>query len=437
MSKDHSAVPTHTHGAFTQVTTTALVKFLTFAGLTLVGLATAVGLWLLWPPASEIAIVSLQSEQLVTGIHYERGEVLSLSEGCPAENKEPSNAVQGCQTLFVGLYTDADAGKTIEVVVRGPLSNAGLRVGDQIELTASAVTAVDARSTDGLEIIESGAGTSTSAPPTNYGVSGIVRTLPLITLAALCAGVIIWVGRMRGFLALLALGISGSILLAFTLPSLIAGAPGTLVALVSASAIMFVILYMVHGLNMRTTAALIGTLCGILLMTGVSLISIHFTRLSGVSDEAAGFLSAMTSQLDFRGLLTCAIVIAGLGILNDVTITQSSAVWELRAAAPEMTRRDLYSAAMRIGRDHIASTVYTVFFSYVGAALSVLIVMYLYDQDLSSRLTREDLAIEVVRTLCGSIGLVLAVPITTWAAVLLTQPERQEPHRKWVDMATL
>jgi len=223
--------------------------------------------------------------------------------------------------------------------------------------------------------------------------------------------------------ALLALGISAGVLLAFVLPALVAGESGLLVGLVGSSAIMFVILYLVHGPNMRTTAALIGTLCGILIMAAISLVSVFATRLSGIGDEASGTLSAMTTGIDFRGLLTCSIIIAGLGVLNDVTITQSSAVWELRAAAPSLPRREIYRSAMRIGRDHIASTVYTVFFAYVGAALSVLILLYLYDRPVLSLLTREDIAVEIVRTFCGSIGLVLAVPITTWVATLFAMPE--------------
>ncbi len=155
------------------------------------------------------------------------------------------------------------------------------------------------------------------------------------------------------------------------------------------------------------------------------------TRLSGLGDESSGLLSSMVTEIDFRGLLTCSILIAGLGVLNDVTITQASSVWELRAAAPEMTRREIYSRAMRIGRDHIASTVYTVFFAYAGAAISTLILLYLYHRPLLSLLTQEDIAIEVVRTMAGSIGLVLAVPITTAVAALFVPPAVAEPLPSW------
>jgi uncharacterized membrane protein len=258
-----------------------------------------------------------------------------------------------------------------------------------------------------------------------YDVTGVFRGWQLVLLTLVFAGVVIAVGRWRGLLALVALGVAAGVLLAFVLPALVAGGPGLLIGVVGSSAIMFATLYFVHGPNMRTTAALIGTLCGILIMAGISFVAVQMTRLSGIGDEASGRLAGLAAEIDFRGLLSCAIIIAGLGVLNDVTITQASAVWELRAAAPGMPRREVYARAMRIGRDHIASTVYTVFFAYVGAAMSVLILLLLYNRPMLSLLTHEDIVTEIVRTLCGSVGLVLAVPLTTWVAALFLPPVEQ------------
>lgn len=109
---------------------------------------------------------------------------------------------------------------------------------------------------------------------------------------------------------------------------------------------------------------------------------------------------------------------AGLGVLNDVTITQSSAVWEARAAAPSMGRRALFQSGMRIGRDHIASTIYTIVFAYAGAALPVLLLLFLYERPVLEMLQTESLSEEIVRTLASAIGLVLAVPVTTAIAAL-------------------
>ena len=141
----------------------------------------------------------------------------------------------------------------------------------------------------------------------------------------------------------------------------------------------------------------------------------HFTGVSGEDDLLLG---AIAPQMHMSVLVTCAIVVAGLGVLNDVTITQASAVWELADIwEGGLDRRRLFTSAMRIGRDHIASTIYTTAFAAAGAALPVLVLMHLDNQPLWQVLTSEQFAAEIIRTLVGSIGLVLAVPLTTAVAV--------------------
>ena len=114
--------------------------------------------------------------------------------------------------------------------------------------------------------------------------------------------------------------------------------PGLLVALVGSSAIMFMVLYLAHGVSVRTSTALAGTLFGLLVTAALGVVAIDAARLTGLGDESALNLRLNATELDFRGLLTCAVIVAGLGVLNDVTITQSSAVWELRSAAPGACR---------------------------------------------------------------------------------------------------
>jgi uncharacterized membrane protein len=148
--------------------------------------------------------------------------------------------------------------------------------------------------------------------------------------------------------------------------------------------------------------------------------AVKWTQLTGLSSDDTSLLSAVATNVSLQGLLTCGVIVAGLGILNDVTITQASAVWELRAADPNMRRYALFTTAMRIGRDHIASSVYTIVFAYAGAALPVLLLIQIYQRGLIEALVNETIAEEVVRTLASGIGLVLAVPITTSIAVLAT-----------------
>lgn len=158
--------------------------------------------------------------------------------------------------------------------------------------------------------------------------------------------------------------------------------------------------------------------------TGLGIWSVGQSRLTGVSDEGSSILTSVTGGLDFPGLLACSIVLAGLGVLNDVTITQDSSVWELRAAAPDMPRWRMWASAMRIGRDHIASTIYPIIFAYVGTGLGLLLILSLFDRPVLALAGTEQIAEEIVRALVSGIGLVLAVPITTAIAVLVVGRER-------------
>ncbi|MTB83551.1 hypothetical protein GGQ24_04290 [Nocardioides sp. zg-578] len=246
-------------------------------------------------------------------------------------------------------------------------------------------------------------------------------------LAGLFVLVVLLVARWRGLLALLGLGFAGLVLLGFMLPALLTGEPGLAVGLVGSTLIMVVVLYTTHGFSIRTSAALAGTLAGLVLTAVLGLVSTRTSRLTGFGDEAAGLLTTYIPALDLQDVFTCALVVAGLGVLNDVTITQSSAVWELRGAAPGLTRRRLFLSGMRIGRDHIASTIYTIVFAYAGTALVLLMVLSLYGLPLGDLLATEEIGQEAVRTLVSSIGLVLAVPITTAIAVwTVPGPEPQQ-----------
>ena len=132
-------------------------------------------------------------------------------------------------------------------------------------------------------------------------------------------------------------------------------------------------------------------------------------------------IEAWTDGLSMADLVVCAILIAGLGVLNDVTITQAAAVWELAASRPEASRREIFTSAMRIGRDHIASTVYTIAFAYAGGALTVLLLVAASSRPFLESLTLGEQAISVVSTLVTSIGLVIAIPATTLIAVLVVR----------------
>ena len=227
--------------------------------------------------------------------------------------------------------------------------------------------------------------------------------------------------RLRGLASLVGLAFAFFILLQFVLPGLLAEESPTLVSLVGSAAIMFVVLYLAHGFSARTTTALVGTLFGLTLVAVLGSIAVSAARLTGLTSEEAVTLQGYDPTLSFSGIVLAGIVVAGLGVLNDVTITQASAIWQLNEVSPEITWRELYRRGMAVGRDHIASTVYTIVFAYAGAALPLLLIFELSPQPAWTTVTSSALAEEVIRTLVGAIALVLAVPVTTAAGAFFAK----------------
>lgn len=261
-------------------------------------------------------------------------------------------------------------------------------------------------------------------PGEQYTFADVERRLPLLLLGALFAAAVVVLGRWTGLRALFGLGLSLLVVTGFVLPALLAGSNALLVALVGSAAVMFAVLYLAHGLRVQTSIAVLGTLASLLLTVALAELFVQATALTGLGSDETSLISSTVGTIDLRGLLLAGIVIGSLGVLDDVTVTQSSAVWELHLANPAATARELYAAGIRIGRDHIASTVNTLVLAYVGASLPLLVVYSLAGAQLQDVLTSEVVAQEVVRTLVGSIGLVAAVPLTTLLAALTVRVDR-------------
>lgn len=252
------------------------------------------------------------------------------------------------------------------------------------------------------------------------------RGLPLTSLAIIFTVAVIAVARWRGLFAILGVGVTLLALTKFMLPAFLAGESPLPVAVVGSAGIMLVVLYLAHGVSIRTTSALFGTLVGLALTAGLGVAASGWASLTGVGSEDDQTLVAIAPHVHMAGVVAASMVVAGLGVLNDVTVTQASAVWELRALQPAARAGELFTSAMRIGRDHIASSVYTLVFAYAGSAMTILLLITAYQRGLAEMATTEQIAEEIIRTLVGAVGLVLAVPITTVFAVLLA-PRASEP----------
>ena len=179
---------------------------------------------------------------------------------------------------------------------------------------------------------------------------------------------------------------------------------------------------------MRTSAALVGTLVSLVIAALLSWLAIHTMDIAGLSGDQAMSLQVYQGRISMSGLLLAGFIIGALGVLNDVTITQASATLEL-AAAGEPSRLATFRAAMRVGRDHIASTVYTLVFAYAGSALPLLLLFSVASQPFGSLLTTDQVAIELARAFVGGIAIALSVPLTTAVAASLVtitgRPDRR------------
>lgn len=271
----------------------------------------------------------------------------------------------------------------------------------------------------------------------------------LLVLTIVFAGVVIALGRFRGLLALVGMAATLVVLVAFVAPSVLDGNDPLLVSVVAAAAIAFISLYLTHGFSPTTTVALAGTLAALGLTLGLTWVFFEFASFTGLATEEALILPFLAENLDVSGLLLGGAVIGALGALDDVTVTQVATVAELRHRNPDLSRTELVTSGIRVGREHIASTVNTLLLAYAGASMPLLLLFAVSNQSLEMVANSELIAVEIVRTLCGSIGLVAAVPITTTLAAVIVSgspgsppsdepiepPPEEPPAARWEDFS--
>ncbi|WP_420809018.1 YibE/F family protein [Amycolatopsis suaedae] len=391
----------HGHGHGPAAPASARVRKLLIGLLLPFALATVAGVVLLYPWGTQTQASALAQG---TPVH---GEVVTTSTGpCVAPGRvqvgEPPPGEPSCLTARVRLTDGPAPGQVIDKITPLEPSSPRFAAGDEVVLS---YTGADATQPDSYQLVD------------------FQRGWPLLALAALFAVAVLVLGRWQGLAALVALGLSFVVLALFVLPAILAGENPLLVAISGAGLIMFVALYLTHGLSARTSVAVLGTLVSLALIGVISAVFSAVSKLTGLDDDTVTLIGSLGHGIDARGLLLAGVVIGALGVLDDVTVTQTSAVWELRRANPSLGWRALYGAGLRIGRDHVASAVNTLVMAYAGTALPVLLYSSLSGVGLGSILGSQDIAQEIVRTLAGSIGIVAAVPITTVLAALIAARE--------------
>lgn len=383
--------------------------------LAVIGVAVLVGLVWLWPSKQSIDIPLPMQNATGGAWQTEAGTVISQDLGpCGSASQgrvfadqpqAPPTKAYECTRSIISIDSGPHEGsKTLFEIAPGP-GQPELHVGDHIRI----VRQVD---------------------PTGqamYGFDDFARGLPLTIIAIVFAVVIIAVARWRGLRALIGLIFAFGVLVVFMLPALLDGKPAIPVALVAGALILYAVLYLAHGVNLRTSSALLGTLASMVLAAVLSWVTLEMTHLTGLSEEQNTTVATYLQHVSITGLLLAGFIIGSLGVLNDVTITQASAAFELAALDEKATRRGIFAAAMRVGRDHIASTVYTLVLAYAGGALPLLLLFSVANRPIRDVLVGDAVGIEIARSAVGGICLALSVPLTTAIAVMLARPFGSKP----------
>jgi uncharacterized membrane protein len=260
-------------------------------------------------------------------------------------------------------------------------------------------------------------------------ITDFVRSGSLLGIAALFVGLVLLVGRGKGLRALLGTLFSLAVILAVILPQIKAGRDPVSVSVAGSVVLLSISTYLVYGWNPKAHAALAGMALSLALTAVLAWLFVDWSHLSGFgTEESAYLLAELGPGVSLRGVVLSGIIIGSLGVLDDVCIGQASAIFELVNANRDLDWKELFRRSLNIGRDHIAAMVNTLFLAYVGAAMPLVMVFSIYQEPLWRRINREPISEEIVRTLAGSIGLVLAVPITSliasWLARWMIQRER-------------
>jgi uncharacterized membrane protein len=337
-----------------------------------------------------------------------RGTIVELVEAPaqPGPGLAPNVRVRLSEGPLEGQVVDANLegpGGTVDV--------SGYHEGDDVVVTFS-------RTPDGQEYV---------------AVSDRWRLPQIGALAVLFAAVVVLIGGWRGVRALIALGLTIAVVLRILLPLLIEGVSPIPLAVAAATGVTIATIVLTEGWSRSSVAAILGTATA-LALTGM--LGAAVTQIGGFTGAAASDLIFLQTQagtaLDLRGLLLAAFILGSIGVLDDVTVTQAAFIDEVGMRAG-LRGRQLFASALDIGRSHIAATINTLFLAYVGATLPLLVILIVSQQPAALVLNGEVIAIEIVRTLVGSIGIVAAVPITSAIATLLVSAgdRRRAEQQAW------
>ncbi len=322
--------------------------------------------------------------------HYLRGKVIAIEE--KSEINLGGNQVTN---RIISVSTSEGTKKVIERSDFEVINQIKVQVGDQVIILST-----------------------TQNNQTDYVITDYNR-LPMIGLiTAIFLLSVLLLSRWKGLFSMLALILSLIVLIRYIAPAILHGGNPLLISLGGACALILPIFYLGHGWNKKTTLAAVSTFISILLAALIAALFVQLTKLAGLGSEDAAFLQLSADQsLNLQGLLLGGIIIGALGVLDDITITQTTSIAELKEVNPTLTRSELFRRGLNLGREHIASLVNTLALAYVGASFPLFLLFTINNnQPWWAILNSEMMAEEIIRSLVGSMALILAVPITTGLA---------------------
>lgn len=207
------------------------------------------------------------------------------------------------------------------------------------------------------------------------------------------------------------------VLFTSVIPNIVAGYNPIVAAIFGSLIIIPFTFFFSHGFNKKTFIAISGTIIALVVTGILSYLSSIYLKITGTTSEEIYFFKFLTQKpVDFFGVYVAGVIIALTGILDDITVTQVSIVWELKKNLKTSSWLQIYKKAMSVGKDHLKSIINTIIIIYIGTNLPLILLLFLFKNDISFYLNYEIFAQEIVRSLISTIGLLLSVPITTLIA---------------------
>lgn len=402
--------------------TTTAEKTVTIA-LVIFGLATLIGMILMWPSDKSVTVDDTlkqsigMNDSLVYGKAIEEGQTscdnvlfgrpMNVQPHFPEGSSSTSKGgtVKGqCPAVVIEIHTGENASQYVVLNNRVVGDSVMVKPGDHIRMAQDK-----------------------SAGNTRYVFEDMDRRTSLAIWLGVTVLIVLLAGSWKGLRAVIGVVVTLAVVVLWMLPSILSGHPVILVAVCGSSLALFLVMFFVHGFSWKTASALLGTLISLLAAVTMSQLAVQTTHITGMSEEQNVTMQMYMGQLPVVGLVIAGFIIGTIGVLNDVTISQAATVYELAEMDPDASASRVFSGAMRVGRDHISSMLYTLVLAYTGSVLPLLLLIQQSSRGMWEVLNGEVIAVEILRSVVGAITLALSFPLTNAIATWLAVP-RQRGH---------